>query len=154
DPTQPGWQADLAVALYNISTVDARRARAALHEALAIIDALTREGKILAYEKNLRQPVLDALAKLPSHAAGTRQSPARGGMVRRRRLKNPDPTKLKAAVMWHLREAGGCGGYHIESSRYRRQHIEARQSRYLRTLFVQAADLLPCFWTDHCWKIP
>jgi tetratricopeptide (TPR) repeat protein len=72
DPTQPGWQADLAVALYNISTVDPQRARAALHEALAIIDALARDRKILAYEKNLRQRFLDALAKLPSDAAEIR----------------------------------------------------------------------------------
>ena len=68
DPTNPGWQADLAVALYNISTVDPLRARAALHEALAIMDTLAREGKILAYEKNLRQRFLDALTKLPSDA--------------------------------------------------------------------------------------
>jgi tetratricopeptide (TPR) repeat protein len=72
NPTKPGWQADLAVALYNISTVDPLRASAALHEALAIIDALAREGKILAYEKNLRQRFLDALAKLPSETAEIR----------------------------------------------------------------------------------
>jgi tetratricopeptide (TPR) repeat protein len=72
DRAQPGWQADLAVALYNISTVDPLRARAALHEALAIIDALTRDGKILAYEKDLRQRFLDALAKLPSDPAEIR----------------------------------------------------------------------------------
>lgn len=72
DPSQPGWQADLAVALYNISTVDLLRARAALREALTIIDVLAGEGKILAYEKDLRQRFLDALAKLPSDAAGTR----------------------------------------------------------------------------------
>jgi tetratricopeptide (TPR) repeat protein len=65
DPTQPGWQADLAVAHYNISTVDPQRARAALGEALAIIDMLGRQGKILAYEKNLRQRFVDALAELP-----------------------------------------------------------------------------------------
>ena len=72
DPTKPGWQADLAVALYNISTVDPLRASAALHEALAIIDALARDGKILAYEKNLRQRFLDAVAKLPSNTAEIR----------------------------------------------------------------------------------
>jgi tetratricopeptide (TPR) repeat protein len=65
DPTQPGWQADLAVAYYNISTVDPQRARASLGEALAIIETLGRQGKILAYEKNLRQRFLDALAALP-----------------------------------------------------------------------------------------
>ena len=68
DPTNPGWQADLAVALYNISTVDPMRARAALNEALRIVDALARDGKILGYEKNLRQRFLDALAKLPLDA--------------------------------------------------------------------------------------
>ena len=71
-PAHPGWQADLAVALYNISRVDSPRARAALREALTIMDALAREGKILAYEKNLRQRFLDALAKLPTDAAETR----------------------------------------------------------------------------------
>jgi len=72
DPANPGWQADLAVALYNISTVDPLQARAALQEAVAIMDALGREGKVLAYEKNLRQRFVDALAKLPSDSAGTR----------------------------------------------------------------------------------
>src|SRR5262245_4425861 len=41
------------------------RARAALNEALRIVDALARDGKILGYEKNLRPRFLDALAKLP-----------------------------------------------------------------------------------------
>jgi hypothetical protein len=72
DPAQPGWQADLAVALYNISTVDPLRARPALREAIAIIDTLAREGKILAYEKGLRQRFVEALAKLPSEAAQQR----------------------------------------------------------------------------------
>jgi tetratricopeptide (TPR) repeat protein len=70
DPTKPAWQADLAIALYNISTVDPLRASAALHEALAIIDELARQGKVFAYEKNLRQRFLDALAKLPPDTAG------------------------------------------------------------------------------------
>jgi tetratricopeptide (TPR) repeat protein len=73
DPAQPGWQADLAVALYNMSTVtEPPQARAALREALAIMDTLTREGKILAYQRNLQQRFLEALAKLPPETAEVR----------------------------------------------------------------------------------
>ena len=72
DPSRPGWQADLAVALYNISTVDPFRARAVLREALTIMDELAVAGKILAYEKNLRERFLNALAKLPTDTAETR----------------------------------------------------------------------------------
>jgi hypothetical protein len=43
-----------------------------LEEAIAIMDVLAREGKVLAYEKNLRQRFVDALAKLPSDAAAAR----------------------------------------------------------------------------------
>ena len=65
DPMQPGWQADVAVALYNISEIDPQRARGSLREALDIIDELGRQGKVLAYEKNLRQRFVESLAKLP-----------------------------------------------------------------------------------------
>ena len=70
DPGNAGWQADLVVSLYRVSTVsDPPRARAALREALAIVEALARDNRLTAAQKNWPQMLRDALAKLPPEAA-------------------------------------------------------------------------------------
>ena len=73
--SQIAWQADLAVSLYNISPVsDPPRARAALREALAIVDTLAHDGKLTAAQRGWQQRFADALAKLPvaAETAGVR----------------------------------------------------------------------------------
>ena len=73
DPGNAQWQADLAVSLYNVSTVSGPPpARAALREALAILDMLEPDGKLTAAQKGWRKRLLDALVKLPPEAAETR----------------------------------------------------------------------------------
>ena len=70
DPGNAGWQADLVIGLYKVSTVsEPPRARAALREALAIVDALVRGNGLTAAQKNWPQILRDALAKLPPEAA-------------------------------------------------------------------------------------
>jgi hypothetical protein len=51
---------------------DVPRARAALLDALAIAEALAREGKLTAAQQNWPQLLRDALAKLPPEAAEAR----------------------------------------------------------------------------------
>jgi hypothetical protein len=64
DPGNANW--DLAVSLYKVSTVaDVPRARTALREALAIVEALEREGKLTPAQRSAPQLIRDALAKLP-----------------------------------------------------------------------------------------
>ena len=66
----PAWQADLVFSLYKVSTAsDAPRARAALREALGIVEALARESKLTAAQQDWPQLFRDALAKLPPEAA-------------------------------------------------------------------------------------
>ena len=73
DPGNAGWQADLVISLYKVSTVsEPAGARAALREALAIAEALARDNRLTAAQKNWPQLLRDALAKLPPEAAGAR----------------------------------------------------------------------------------
>jgi tetratricopeptide (TPR) repeat protein len=73
DPGNAGWQADLVIGLYKVSTAsDPSRARAVLHEALAIAEALARDGELTAGQQNWPQLLRDALAKLPPEAAEAR----------------------------------------------------------------------------------
>jgi hypothetical protein len=73
DPRNPEWQADLVVSLHKISTAsDPPRARALLQEALAILEALAREGKLTAAQQSWPQIFRDALAKLPPEQAEAR----------------------------------------------------------------------------------
>jgi tetratricopeptide (TPR) repeat protein len=73
DPGNAGWQTDVVISLYKVSTVaDAPRARAALREALAILEVLAREDKLTAAQQNWPQLLRDALAKLPREEEGAR----------------------------------------------------------------------------------
>jgi tetratricopeptide (TPR) repeat protein len=73
DPGNAAWQADLVIGLYKVSTAsDPPRARAALREALAIVEALAREGKLSAAQQNWFALLNDALAKLPPEQAEQR----------------------------------------------------------------------------------
>ena len=71
DPGNAEWQTDVVVSLYKVSTVsDPPRARAALREALAIVEALARDNRLTAAQKNWPQLLRDALAELPPETAG------------------------------------------------------------------------------------
>jgi tetratricopeptide (TPR) repeat protein len=71
DPGNAGGQADVASSLRKLSTVsEPARARAALHEALAIVDTLARDNRLTAAQKNWPQLLRAALAKLPPETAG------------------------------------------------------------------------------------
>jgi hypothetical protein len=60
------WQSDLVVSLSKVSAVsDPQQARAVLREALAIVEALARDGKLTAAQKSWPQLFRDAVAKLP-----------------------------------------------------------------------------------------
>jgi tetratricopeptide (TPR) repeat protein len=73
DPGNVRWQTDLVAALYKISTAsDPSRARAVLREALAIAEALAREGKLTVEQQDWPQELRDELAKLPPEAAGAK----------------------------------------------------------------------------------
>jgi hypothetical protein len=73
DPGNAQWQADLVLSLYKLSTVsDPPQARAALREALAIAEALARDGKPNVAQQDWLQRLRDALAKLPPEAAEAR----------------------------------------------------------------------------------
>ena len=73
DPGNAGWQADLVVSLYKVSTAaEPSRARAVLGEALVIVETLAREGKLTAAQQSWPQLVRDALAKLPPEQAEAR----------------------------------------------------------------------------------
>jgi tetratricopeptide (TPR) repeat protein len=64
DPGNAQWQRDLVISLYKVSTVsDPPRARIALQEALAILDALAREGKLTVAQQGWPQALRDMLAK-------------------------------------------------------------------------------------------
>jgi len=66
DPGNAGWQADLVVSLSEVSSVsEPPRARAALREAIAIADALARDGKLTAKQQDWPRLLRDELAKLP-----------------------------------------------------------------------------------------
>ncbi len=73
DQGNAGWQADLVAGLYKLSTVvDPSGARPALREALAIAEALARDGKLTADQQDWPQRIRDALAKLPPEQAEAR----------------------------------------------------------------------------------
>ena len=73
DPSNAGWQTYLVVCLYLLSaSADATRARAALREALAIVEALARDNRLTAAHQNWPQDLRDALAKLPELTSGAR----------------------------------------------------------------------------------
>ena len=73
DPDSPRWQIVLVVSLYKLSAVvEPPRARAALLEALAIVEKLEREGKLTAAQADWPQLVRDELAKLPPEQAKAR----------------------------------------------------------------------------------
>jgi hypothetical protein len=73
DPGNAGWQGDLVIGLYKVSTAsDPPRARATLREALAVVEALARDGKLPAAQQGWPQLLRDALAKLPPEADASR----------------------------------------------------------------------------------
>jgi hypothetical protein len=73
DAGNADWQIDLAISLYKIGTAsDPPRAREALREALAILEALAREGKLAAAQQSWPKLLRDALAKLPPEKAEAR----------------------------------------------------------------------------------
>jgi hypothetical protein len=66
DPGNAQARSDLVASLYKVSTAsDAQQARAALTEALAIIEKLEREHKLTAQQKNWPDILRAALSKLP-----------------------------------------------------------------------------------------
>jgi hypothetical protein len=66
-------QTDLVLALELVSSAsDPSRARAALHEAIAIVDVLARDGKLTATQRDWPRDLRDALAKLPPEQAKAR----------------------------------------------------------------------------------
>ncbi len=66
DPGNARARSDLVVRLYKISTVvDPPKARAALTEALAILEKLDQEHKLAAAQKNWPNLIRIALSKLP-----------------------------------------------------------------------------------------
>ena len=70
DASNARWQIDLATCLYHFdAVVDPPRVRAALREALAILEALARANRLTAAQKNWLQFIRDALAKLPPERA-------------------------------------------------------------------------------------
>jgi tetratricopeptide (TPR) repeat protein len=74
DPGNAGWQADLALSLYKVNTAtESPRARAALlREALVIVDALVRAGKLTAAQQDWPKIVRAQLARLPPAQATAR----------------------------------------------------------------------------------
>jgi len=73
NPGNDVWQIDLVLDLWRVGTVsDPPRARAALREALAILEALARDNKLTPAQKDWPQQLRDALAKLPPEAAEAR----------------------------------------------------------------------------------
>jgi tetratricopeptide (TPR) repeat protein len=78
DQGNPGSLTDLVVSLFKVSTVsEAPRARAALHEAITIVEALARDNRLTAAQKDWPQIFRGLLAKLPPEAGGTRRPPAK-----------------------------------------------------------------------------
>jgi Flp pilus assembly protein TadD len=70
DPHNARWQTDLVVSLYKINAVsDPPVARVSLREALGILEALARVGKLTAAQQNWPQSFRDELAKLPPEGA-------------------------------------------------------------------------------------
>jgi hypothetical protein len=66
EPRNAQAQIDLVVSLYKVSTVtDPLQARAALTEALAIVEKLEQEQKLAASQKNWPNVLRAALSKLP-----------------------------------------------------------------------------------------
>src|SRR5262249_29918320 len=73
NPGNDVWQIDLVLDLWRVGTVsDPPRARAALREALAILEALARDNRLTGAQKDWPQLLRDALAKLPPAAAEAR----------------------------------------------------------------------------------
>jgi tetratricopeptide (TPR) repeat protein len=73
DPVSARWQVVLAVSRYKVSAVvEPTRARAALREALVIVEKLEREGKLTADQSDWPQLIRDELAKLPPEQAEAR----------------------------------------------------------------------------------
>lgn len=77
DPGNVKWQVELAISLYHLGTASAApAARPAFTEALTVMDALAREGKLPPVREPLPQLVRDALAKLPPEADAAALKPA------------------------------------------------------------------------------
>ena len=73
DRSNVGWQVDLVVSLYKLSAVvEPPRARAALREALAIVEMLARDDKLNAAQRDLPRRIGEALAALPPEQAEAR----------------------------------------------------------------------------------
>jgi len=73
DPGNAGWQTDLVLSLSRVGDVsDPPRTRAALREALAIVEALARDNRLTASQENWAQAIRGVLAKLPPEAAEAR----------------------------------------------------------------------------------
>ena len=67
DPGNAEWQADLVITLAKVgAAAEPARAREALREAIAIVDALVRDGKLGDARKNWPQLLRNVLAALPS----------------------------------------------------------------------------------------
>ena len=65
-PGDPDRQVDVVKGLYDVSTAaDVPRARAALDEAIALAEALARDGKLASPQQDWPKLLRDALAKLP-----------------------------------------------------------------------------------------
>ena len=65
DPGHAEWQADLVISLHKVSTVaEPSRARAVLREALAILQALSRDNKLTSAQEAWPKLFRDALAKI------------------------------------------------------------------------------------------
>jgi len=66
DPADAAWQRELVLSLIRISfAADPAGARMALERALAIAEALARDGKLAAAQQKLPQLIRGALEKLP-----------------------------------------------------------------------------------------
>ena len=73
DPGNAEWQVDLIAGLSKVSTAaDPPRAWAVLREALAIAEAMAREGKLTPEQHDWPQRLREALAKLQPEQADVR----------------------------------------------------------------------------------
>jgi tetratricopeptide (TPR) repeat protein len=73
DPGNARAQADLAFGLYKVGlSADPARARAALREALTIVETLEREGKLTVGQRNWPDLIRERLAALPPEQAEAR----------------------------------------------------------------------------------
>ena len=79
DPGNAGWQSDLVVSLYKVSTAsEPPRARAVLREALAIVEALARDNRLTAASKELAAAIPRRAGEA---AAGNRRTRSENSMA-------------------------------------------------------------------------